>query len=98
MTAAASETGAPRTTPFDLDEHCAVVRGEFLEMPALRLTAAQAQRLWHLEQDACAAVLAKLVRTGFLSEKQGTFACRDRASGFRSGRSVTPSRPPTPAP
>ena len=29
------------------------IQGEFVEMPGLRLTAAQAQRLWGLDRDVC---------------------------------------------
>ena len=42
------------------------VRGEYTEMPGLRLTAAQAQRLWGLDQAACDALLAALVDAKFL--------------------------------
>lgn len=37
----------------DLDAVLARIRGEFLEMPGLHLTASQAQRLWNLPSDAC---------------------------------------------
>ena len=39
---------------------------EYLEMPGLRLTSAQAQRLWGLEADACANAIRVLVEGGFL--------------------------------
>ena len=42
------------------------VREEFREMPGLRLTPAQATRLWGLEQDACRQVLEALVATAYL--------------------------------
>lgn len=42
------------------------VQGEFLEMPGLRLTEAQARRLWGLEPTACAALLNTLVDAKFL--------------------------------
>jgi hypothetical protein len=42
------------------------VRGEFLEMPGLRLTPAQAARLWHLDTSVCEQVIDRLVRTSFL--------------------------------
>jgi hypothetical protein len=42
------------------------IRGEFLEMPGLRLTIAQAQRLWHLDALVCESLLAALVDTQFL--------------------------------
>jgi hypothetical protein len=42
------------------------VRGEFREMPGLRLTLAQASRLWHLDHSTCEALLNQLLREGFL--------------------------------
>ena len=42
------------------------VKGEFLEMPGLRLTEAQARRLWGLDQASCAALLGALVQDQFL--------------------------------
>ena len=42
------------------------VRGEYLEMPGLSLTERQAQRLWHLEPEACQLLLRALVESGFL--------------------------------
>jgi len=44
------------------------VRGEYLEMPGLSLTAHQAQRLWHLEPEACRLLLSALVESGFLRQ------------------------------
>ena len=40
---------------------------EFLEMPGLRLTAEQAQRLWGLDQQSCSDILSELVSTSFLA-------------------------------
>ena len=42
------------------------VREEFHEMPGLRLTPAQATRLWGLERETCAAVIDLLVASAFL--------------------------------
>lgn len=42
------------------------IRGEFREMPGLRLTFGQAQRLWQLEAHVCEIVLERLVAEGFL--------------------------------
>jgi hypothetical protein len=51
------------------------VQGEYLEMPGLRLTAAQAQRLWGLDRAACDAVLGALVDAKFLfCSRDGAFA------------------------
>ena len=43
------------------------VRGEYREMPSLRLTSSQAQRLFGLEPLTCAAILGALVKEKFLS-------------------------------
>jgi hypothetical protein len=42
------------------------VREEFREMPGLRLTPAQATRLWGLEEKTCAAVIDQLVAADYL--------------------------------
>jgi hypothetical protein len=43
-----------------------MIRGEFLEIPGLRLTRAQIQQLWDLRPDACTTVLDALLRQRFL--------------------------------
>jgi hypothetical protein len=40
--------------------------GEYLEMPGLKLTAAQASRLWHLDPAASATLLDTMVEAGLL--------------------------------
>ena len=42
------------------------IREEFNEMPGLRLTPAQATRLWGLESDKCREVIDTLVAADFL--------------------------------
>ena len=56
------------STPFDAAVAATVhrVKAEFLEMPGLRLTVAQAARLWNLDEGQSAAVLAFLVEMHFL--------------------------------
>ncbi len=50
------------------------VQGEFLEMPGLRLTEAQARRLWGLDQASCRALLGALVDAKFLFQtRDGAF-------------------------
>ena len=50
------------------------VQGEFAEMPGLCLTAAQAQRLWGLDQNLCDQLLEALVDAKFLSKRRdGSF-------------------------
>ena len=52
----------PRFT-HDLDT---LIRAEYLEMPGLCLTMAQAARLWNAESDECGRTLDALTRAGFL--------------------------------
>ena len=51
------------------------IRGEFLEMPGLRLTREQAQRLYGLDPALCQRALDRLVGAGFLCVMaNGTYA------------------------
>lgn len=43
-----------------------IMRSEYREMPELRLTVAQASRLWSLDKCEAEALLEELVRCGFL--------------------------------
>lgn len=53
------------------------IRGEYREMPGLRLTAAQACRLWQIDAPTCDVVLQTLVSEGFLLRRQdGKFIAR----------------------
>ncbi|MGE0042410.1 MAG: hypothetical protein AB7H88_08150 [Vicinamibacterales bacterium] len=55
------------TTIADVDSTLvARIRAEFLEMPGLRLTPHQAERLWGLDRPTCEAVLARLTATHVL--------------------------------
>ena len=51
---------------LNIEEVLRRVKGEFLEMPGLRLTEAQARRLWGLDHDACAVLLGALIDANFL--------------------------------
>ena len=42
------------------------IKSEFVEMPGLRLTSPQAQRLWGLDAEFCEAILGALVDAKFL--------------------------------
>jgi hypothetical protein len=60
------------------------IQGEFLEMPGLRLTAAQGRRLWGLDRDVCDALLEALVDARFLSRsREGLYARREDARPMR---------------
>ena len=43
------------------------VRAEFLEMPGLKLTVSQAQRLWGMDRHTCEALIDELTQSRFLS-------------------------------
>jgi len=51
---------------MDIDVVTRRVREEFREMPGLRLTPAQATRLWGLEQDVCRQVIEALIAAAYL--------------------------------
>jgi hypothetical protein len=54
------------------------IQGEFIEMPGLRLTPAQARRLWGLEREVCDQLLQALVSAEFLSQtRDGSFVRTD---------------------
>ena len=60
------------------DEVLRRVQGEYIEMPGLRLTTAQAQRLWGLDRAACDALLGALVDAKFLFRtRDGAFVRSD---------------------
>jgi hypothetical protein len=56
----------PSTEPFM--EALRRAKAEFLEMPGLKLTAAQAARLWSVDSALCGRVLSALVESRFLAE------------------------------
>ena len=73
-----------------IDEVLQRIQGEFVEMPGLMLTRAQAQRLWGLERDVCDALLGALVDAKFLSQtRDGSFV---RLDGARPARSAAVQR------
>jgi hypothetical protein len=63
------------------------VCGEFLEMPGLRLTCQQAQRLWGLDEPTCREILDFLVDARFLSH-----AAHDDAYSRLTDGSAQPPR------
>lgn len=57
------------------------IRGEYLEMPGLRLTAHQAERLFGLSAATCDVVMRTLVASGFLSRmRDGTLGLTEAVS------------------
>jgi len=54
------------------------IRAEYGEMPGLKLTPAQAQRLLGLDPESCDGLMAGLVTSGFLARtRDGAFVRRD---------------------
>jgi hypothetical protein len=61
------------------------VQGEFLEMPGLRLTEAQARRLWGLDEASCEALLGALVDEKFLFRtRDGAFMRIEHAAPIKA--------------
>ena len=61
--------------PISIEQRLCRIRGEYLEMPGLRLTSAQAQRLLGLDQESCLQLLESLTRERFLyRHADGTYA------------------------
>ena len=50
-----------------MDDLIVRVRSEYLEMPGLKLTTAQASRLWGLDQSTCQILLGTLMDSQFLT-------------------------------
>ena len=72
---------------MQVDEVLQRIQGEYLEMPGLRLTSAQAQRLWGLDRDVCDALLGALIDAKFLSQtRDGAFVRIEGARpAYRAG-------------
>ena len=77
-----------QTRASGIDEWLDRVRGEYFEMPGLRLTLAQAARFWSLDRGTCTQVLDALVKAGFLVvTSDRSYA---RADTSREGQGVAP--------
>jgi len=67
------------------------IKSEFVEMPGLRLTSAQAQRLWGLDAEFCETILGSLVDAKFLLRTgDGVFVRVDPGAPRRMMRSARP--------
>jgi len=79
------------------DQMLCRVCSEYLEMPGLRLTRRQAQRLWGLDEATCAQLLEFLVESKFLG-RSGTDSYVRRSEGaepFPARRMATAQLPRT---
>jgi hypothetical protein len=58
------------------------IRAEFTELPGLKITQAQACRLWHTDEHACVQALAALIEEGFLRQTaSGAYIALPRPNG-----------------
>lgn len=68
-----------------IDDMLRRIEGEFLEMPGLRLTEAQARRLWGLDDAACHVLLEALLKARFLFRtRDGAFMRVECASPVKA--------------
>jgi hypothetical protein len=70
------------------------IRAEYSEMPGLRLTTAQACRLWQLDADTCQTVFLRLIEEQFLiCTRDGAYIAlpSPRRPAIRSSLSAAPS-------
>jgi len=59
---------------MNVEEAVQLIQMEYAEMPGLRLTFWQAQRLWNLSEDLCQRALGALTASGFLARRpDGTY-------------------------
>jgi len=65
-----------REGPMEVDTLMHRVCAEFIEMPGLRLTFAQAVRLWGLTPAVCRHVVDELIAVGFLRQTPGGMLVR----------------------
>jgi hypothetical protein len=66
-----TQTGGRETPPPE--SLVARVRGEYFEMPGLRVTLAQACRLWQVDVSTCETLFEYLVRVGVLCKTDSGF-------------------------
>jgi hypothetical protein len=73
-------------SPIAIEELLRRVQGEFLEMPGLRVTEAQACRLWGLDTVMCSALLSALIDARFLFRtRDGAFMRMEHATPVKAG-------------
>ena len=73
-----THTAALPPLTHDLDT---LIRAEYLEMPGLCLTVAQAARLWNANPDDCSQMLDALTRAGFLYRSKDQYLRRGSGCG-----------------
>ncbi len=85
MTRSTAATVAPVKSTPPIEELLLRVQGEFLEMPGLRVTEAQARRLWGLDAATCSTLLSALIEAGFLFRTpDGAFVRTEHAAPLKA--------------
>jgi hypothetical protein len=73
------------------------IRGEYREMPGLRLTFAQACRLWQVDASTCGTLLEQLVREAFLYKTDnGAYVALSETGGPQAKAQLRRDRVPLP--
>jgi hypothetical protein len=70
--------GIQRTSTPGMSALLVRVQSEYLEMPGLNLTEAQARRFWGLDGNTCRRVLVTLIERGFLKRSPNGHYVRAR--------------------
>lgn len=65
---------------LDVEEAVELIQMEYAEMPELRLTFWQAQRLWNLSDELCQRALAALTGSGYLARTSDGAYVHSRSS------------------
>jgi hypothetical protein len=87
-----ADTASPVTSGVEgvasaaIGESVLLIRGEYLQIPHLRLTREQVQRLWRLDARTCEKALEALVDAHFLEETSASGFVRTNSDSYvRSG-------------
>ena len=67
------------------------IQSEFTEMPGLRLTQAQAQRLWNLDALMCESLLSALIDVGFVARTRDGAFVRSTDTVLREAQAPNPA-------
>jgi hypothetical protein len=67
-----STAALPSQSPQPVDL-VSLIRAEYLEMPGLSVTLAQAARLWNVDRRRCLDALESLAKEGFLSRARDSY-------------------------
>lgn len=69
----ATPFAASGSNPSDSAHLTTLIRAEYIEMPGLSVTLAQAARLWNIDRHRCLHVLESLLNEGFLYRSRDSY-------------------------